>query len=177
MRPRSPRTRVAPVVAALLAAASLALAVLAGCSTANDTAQTLITLPDEATYAPVAGALLYRCGSLDCHGTVWRNFRLYGYDGLRLDPDAGVDGIGTTDAEVAADFSAFVGLEPEILSEVVLDHGADPDRLTLIRKARGEEDHKGGKRITIGDDADLCVTGWLAGTPNDAACLRVPTEP
>jgi hypothetical protein len=177
VRQRSPAFRSLPAVAALVAVLAPAAALVFGCSTANDTAQTTIALPDQSTYAPVAGALLYRCGSLDCHGTIWRNFRLYGYDGMRLDHDAGVDGVPTTDAEVAADFAAFVGLEPEILSEVVLDHGADPDRLTLIRKARGEEDHKGGKRITIGDDADLCVTGWLAGTPNTAACLRVPLEP
>ncbi len=177
MTHRSPTFRTGPTLATLGAGLALASTLVFGCSTANDTAQTVITLPDQATYAPVAGALLYRCGSLDCHGTTWRNFRLYGYDGMRLDHDAGVDGVPTTDAEVAADFSSFVGLEPEILSAVVQDHGADPDRLTLIRKARGEEDHKGGKRITIGDDADLCVTGWLAGTPNNAACLRVPAEP
>ena len=176
MTVRPPR-RVTTTVAALLAAAGLVALPVAGCSTANDTATTILTLPDEATYAPVAGALLYRCGSLDCHGTVWRNFRLYGYDGQRLDPDAGVDGPPTTAAEVQADFQSFVGLEPEILSQVVQDHGADPDRLTLIRKARGEEDHKGGQRIVVGDDADLCVTGWLAGAPDDAACARVPNEP
>ena len=153
------------------------LTLTSGCSTANDTARTTLTLPDEATYAPVAGALLYRCGSLDCHGTAYRNFRLYGFDGQRLDHDAGVNGVPTTDAEVQADFAAFVGQEPELLSQVVEDHGADPDRLTLIRKARGLEDHKGGQRMVIGDDADLCVTGWLAGTPNEAACLRVPGEP
>jgi hypothetical protein len=175
---RRPRTlRALPFTLGLLAVGLTFVAPVAGCSSANDTAQTTITLPDQSTYAPVAGALIYRCGSLDCHGTVWRNFRLYGYDGQRLDADAGVDGVPTTDAEVAADFAAFVGLEPEILSAVVLDHGADPDRLTLIRKARGLEDHKGGQRMTVGDDADLCVTGWLAGTPNNAACLRVPTEP
>ncbi len=108
---------------------------------------------------------------------MWRNFRLYGYDGMRLDHDAGVDGVPTTDAEVAADFSCLRRSRAGDPERGRADHGADPDRLTLIRKARGEEDHKGGQRITIGDDADLCVTGWLAGAPNDAACLRVPTEP
>ncbi len=161
----------------LLLSALVLAASAACCSTASDTARTTIDLPDETTFAPVAGALLYRYGTLDCHGTTFRNFRLYGEDGLRLDHDASVNGGPTTDAEVQADFASFVGLEPEILSAVVADHGADPDRLTLIRKARGEEDHKGGQRITIGDDADLCLTGWLASTPDDAACAKVLTEP
>src|SRR5689334_19827277 len=66
--------------------------------------------PDPATFAPVADALVARCGSIDCHGSTYRNLRLYGYTGLRLSPDAGPDHPKTTTPEeVAADYDAVVG--------------------------------------------------------------------
>ena len=59
-----------------------------------------------------------------------------------------------------------------MLSEVVSAAGADPERLTLVRKARGLEDHKGGTVFHSGDDADRCLVSWLADQTDTAACLR-----
>ena len=41
--------------------------------------------------------------------------------------------------------------------------GADGDGL-------GIEAHKGGALITPGDNQDICVTSWLAGSTNQMAC-------
>jgi hypothetical protein len=42
----------------------------------------------------------------------------------------------------------------------------------MVRKARGAEAHKGGTIWTAGDDADTCVTSWLAGNLNKPACTK-----
>jgi hypothetical protein len=122
-------------------------------------------------WQPVANYLDHRCGSLDCHGDTQRNLIIYGCHGLRL--DGGEPGCPpprapqATPAEYAATYASLVGLEPEVMNEVIANHGADPDSLTFIRKARGEEAHKGGTLIDAGDVQDQCITMWLSGS--DAA--------
>jgi hypothetical protein len=120
-----------------------------------------------------------RCGTLDCHGTTQRDMVLYGFEGVRLDtrtdPSEPVPLPGSQDTtidELVADYHSVVGVEPEILTAVVLDGGAHPERLTLIRKARGTESHKGNRLWSEGDDADVCVTSWLASKVDTAACAR-----
>jgi hypothetical protein len=127
-----------------------------------------------------------RCGSLECHGVAYRNLRLYGFEGARLPGNIPVDG-GTrfiadpipnapgqsTDTEVAASYDAVVGLEPEITREVVAAKGAGSNRLTFVRKGRGDEAHKGLQRYCAGDSADRCIQSWLAGSVDVAACGRV----
>jgi hypothetical protein len=117
---------------------------------------------------PVADYLGHRCGSLDCHGDTQRNLIIYGCHGLRLE-----GGVPTcppsrlpqaTPDEYAATYASLVGLEPEVMNEVIANHGADPDSLTFIRKARGEEAHKGGTLIDAGDVQDQCITMWLVGS-------------
>jgi hypothetical protein len=56
------------------------------------------------------------------------------------------------------------------MSEVVKDGGARPERLTLIEKPRGAEDHKGGALIQEGDKQDVCMISWLTGHTDKAAC-------
>jgi hypothetical protein len=58
------------------------------------------------------------------------------------------------------------------MSAVIADAGAHPERLTLIRKARGTEHHKGGTVIHAGDDADTCLGSWLRSALDSAACQR-----
>jgi hypothetical protein len=48
-----------------------------------------------------------------------------------------------TSDEIAQDYLSVVGLEPETMSDVV--SGGDPSMLTMVRKARGTEAHKGGR--------------------------------
>jgi hypothetical protein len=74
--------------------------------------------------------------------------------------------------EAAQDYASVVDLEPETMSDVVSGGGAHPEMLTIVRKARGTEAHKGGTVWTQGDDADTCLTSWLAGSVDAAACSR-----
>lgn len=148
----------------------LVLLTLAGCSTPPaDSRYVQQSLPEAGTFPPVAELLVIRCGSLDCHGTVARNMRLYGAAGLRLSPaDRPLAPPCDTPEEVAQDYGSVVGLEPETTSEVAA--GADAGALTLVRKARGTEAHKGGQVWTQGDDSDTCLVSWLAGRASTASC-------
>ncbi len=128
-------------------------------------------LPDPATFGPVAALLDARCGSLDCHGRAGRNLRLYGSAGLRLSAsDRPLVPPCNTSDEVTQDYASVVGLEPERLGGVVA--GGDPAALTLVRKARGAEAHKGGSVWAPGDAADVCLTGWLQGSPRASSCAE-----
>ena len=71
---------------------------------------------------------------------------------------------------MTATYEAVIGLEPEIMRDVVKAGGAGPERLTFLRKGRGDEAHKGHRRITPGDSSDRCITTWLAGAVDKAAC-------
>jgi hypothetical protein len=57
-----------------------------------------------------------------------------------------------------------------VLAAVVNEGGAHPERLTLVRKGRGSEHHKGGALIMEGDTQDRCLTTWLSGAVDDTAC-------
>ena len=125
-----------------------------------------------ANFKPVGQFLDHRCGTLDCHGQIGRNLRIYGKEGLRLNPMDQPYGSLTTSDELDADFRSAVALEPEIMAEVVAEGGVGPERLTLIRKPRATEHHKGGQVIAIGDDQDNCLTSWLAGMVDTMACAK-----
>jgi hypothetical protein len=160
------------LLAAAAPAALLALAALAtACNGPTSTDRHVVNLPDPSTFAPVADMLGGHCGSLDCHGSISRAFRVYTVNGLRLDPKDYSGGLNpvtgdistTTDAEKIATYYSFVGIEPELTAQVIREGGAHPERLTVIRKARGAENHKGGAAIHRNGTADTCFTSWLAG--------------
>jgi hypothetical protein len=148
------------------------------CTIPADAASIQADVPSEtaAEWVPVADYLGHRCGSLDCHGDSQRNFVIYGCNGLRLDPSAipgCVPGPGTTPTsadEYALTYRSLVGLEPEIMSQVVDSSDPNIDLLTFVRKARGEESHKGGTLITPGDAQDRCIYEWLAGENDTSDC-------
>jgi hypothetical protein len=161
---------------------------LGSCSEAPSDARIGILAPNgsEKAFGPVGDLLEHRCGSLDCHGQPARNFRVYGCEGMRLSLDnvsicnVTKGGQPTTADEHQATYRSLVGLEPAVMSEVVANHGEDPELLTFVRKARGTEAHKGGQLFTPGDDQDVCVTTWLAGRTNATACanaLAIPNFP
>jgi hypothetical protein len=128
-------------------------------------------LPDAATFPPVAALLDLRCGTLDCHGTRARNLRLFGSAGLRWSPaDRPLSPTCDTPEEVEQDYESVVGLEPETMGHVVASGGADPDALTMVRKARGLESHKGGAIWATGDASDRCLTSWLSGEATRSTC-------
>ena len=126
-------------------------------------------VPSSAHFDSVARTLDAHCGTLDCHGSTGRNLRLFGYSGMRLDP-RGVSGIGATTAlEAGADYCSVIALEPELLERVAAERGARPERLTLVRKARGSEAHVGKTVFPEGTPGDRCLTEWLAGQSGSLA--------
>lgn len=156
-----------PAIPALFGA-YLALSLGAGC--AETAPEEELHLPSKSQFPLVLDALERRCGTLDCHGSPGRNLRLYSGSGLRLNPKD-IPGNGqTTPEEYEASYWSVYGLEPEITSAVIGDDGADPERLALIRKARGTEAHKPGALVQVGDDTDVCLTSWLAGKASETAC-------
>jgi hypothetical protein len=166
----------------VLATLAGVLCAAAACSTAPSDARIGIDVPDRTQFPPVADYLDHRCGSLDCHGNAQRNLIMWGNEGLRLvNPDASIPpvpgGGRTTVAEYDASFRSLVGLEPTLMSEVVAGHGAHPEVLTFVRKARGEEHHKGGQLITPGDDQDVCIASWLAGATDMDKCASALNTP
>jgi hypothetical protein len=157
------------VIAAAVASAAGA------CSSAPADARIGVTTPDRAQFDPVGKFLVRRCGTLDCHGATTRNLQIFGCEGLRLsDADTprcrNTGGKDTTPAELDATYRSVVGLEPAVMTAVVEGHGENPEQLTFVRKPRGTEAHKGGQLITPGDSQDVCITSWLAGTTDVAAC-------
>lgn len=144
--------------------------VLVACASHDPNARTTGAAPDPTTFKPVALVLVNRCGSLDCHGSKYRSFRLYGFGSERSDPTSRPNSPDTTPDEVSLDYQAVVGVEPEVMAAVVADGGKEPERLTLVRKARNAEAHKGGQRIVPGSDADICLVSWLGGAVDANAC-------
>jgi|HubBroStandDraft_6_1064221.scaffolds.fasta_scaffold729458_2 hypothetical protein len=181
--------RDAPLLACMVAAAAalVATGLVSSCSTVPADARIGIDAPsgsEEEFGLPVGDYLEHRCGSLDCHGQMSRNLRIWGCEGMRLDPQSlsgcspePLGGGFTTPAEHLATYRSLVGLEPVVMSEVVDGHGAHPELLTFVRKARGLEAHKGGALITPGDDQDVCITSWLAGHTDLGACSNAIVYP
>jgi hypothetical protein len=150
-----------------IAAASSAVLAGAACSVQN--ARIGITAPPYGpqSWRPVADYLDNRCGTLDCHGQIGRNLRIYGCTGLRLSPTdtPATCAVATTEAEYEATYRSLVALEPQVMTTVYTECatavGSDglavyppppqsnchPELLTFIRKARGIETHKGGQLI------------------------------
>lgn len=155
-----------------------------GCSPPADSRYTATALPDPKTFSYVAQYMVYRCGTLDCHGSLYRNLRVFGDEGLRYVPPGTPDGAAlpspcvpkrTTDAEIHQDYLSLIGLEPETLNAVVADHGANPGRLSLIAKPLGIEEHKGAAIFKEGDDGYVCMVSWLSGTTDTARCVSAMT--
>jgi hypothetical protein len=174
--------------AALVVSAAAAALAFAACAGAPSDARIGVLTPPEDQFPPVGDLLVHRCGTLDCHGNAQRNLKIYGCEGLRLDPMATpgcrsmvAGGTNTTAAEYDATFRSLVGLEPTVMSNVVHQGGTNPELLTFVRKARGDEQHRGGVLITPGDNQDICITSWLAAengrTTNTDACTQAIAPP
>jgi hypothetical protein len=132
-------------------------------------------LPEASTFPPVAELLSLRCGTSDCHGTSARNLQIYGSTGLRwLPTDKPFFPVCNTTQEDTHTYDSVVGLEPEKMS--IVASGGDPSLLTMVNKARGIEDHKGGQIWQTGDDSDLCLTTWLQGKPSAQDCESAVSE-
>jgi hypothetical protein len=157
------------------AAGACALVLAFACSAEPGVSALSVPPPDD--FAPVSAALAASCGSLDCHGRAGQNLRLYGSIGLRLDPEDLPGGDEMTPSEHDANYRSVVALEPEALSSVWLGAGRDPAQLTLVRKARGREAHRGGAVFPEGSDGDRCLLSWLSSALDVEACLRAAELP
>lgn len=152
---------------------SLALAVSSACSSPDEGARVDadVGLSDE-SFDIVSDALVYQCGTLDCHGNAFRNMRLYGYGGLRLDDTFHPDSRPSFrfPAEVRRNYESIVSVEPEKFIEVVSQGGREPERLAIVAKARALQNHKGGPVMKPGDPIDTCITSWLAKNVDVESC-------
>jgi len=162
-----------------LAAGLVALGTLGAvsCAATPDTdAETVILTPDYATFAGsgmnlgVHTFLEHRCGTLDCHGQVGRPFRLFSQNGLRAANDAGIESGGGPDTpgEVYSNYLSAIGLQPELMSQVVagdLPLSQIETTLLLVAKPLDLQVHKGGQQISVGDVSFDCLTGWLTLLP------------
>jgi hypothetical protein len=155
----------------------LVIANVACAASPDKNARVGIVAPDPDSFPPVSAFLDHRCGSLDCHGQVGRDLRILGHEGLRLDRADVPGGSPTTTQEIRANYDSVVGLEPEVMSAVVEEGGGRPERLTLVRKGRGTDHHKGGALVMVGDAQDRCLTSWLAGALDGDACAAAVTTP
>jgi hypothetical protein len=175
----------------LLAAAAAGIASTGACaSTPNPNATTQIYTPDDAfelwagEIDDAGGAgpdavLGKRCGTLDCHGQPGRPLRIYSQDGLRIDNDAGnySGGQPETQQEQLANFTAAIGLQPELTSKVFAGELDPHSVLLLLRKPLQLERHEGGQVSKPGDAIDQCLSSWFADKPNVAACASAASVP
>jgi hypothetical protein len=124
---------------------------------------TSVLAPDQGEFTSVSPIFERRCGTLDCHGQVGRPLRIYSGLGLRLPNDAGntPGSNATTPDEIAANYLAVIGLEPEEMTRVMA--GEDPPRtLMILAKPLMLQAHKGGPAIApTGDPAETCITSWI----------------
>ncbi|MEJ7732391.1 MAG: hypothetical protein WKG00_24700 [Polyangiaceae bacterium] len=187
---RGPRA----VLGALVAAAWCVWLGGAGCAGVDDVTIE-VACGDFATFRDVSSVLEVRCGTLDCHGSIARPLRIYGRQGLRKpvdfeadDPESEVlkaeiragqgqaeyfpGGLqGTTNGELTDNYDSVCGLEPELMDKVRKGQES-PDVLTLTRKARLVEKHKGGKIfVPAQSPGDTCITSWLTAPVGHAAAF------
>ncbi|MSP25188.1 MAG: hypothetical protein EXR75_08490 [Myxococcales bacterium] len=148
-------------------------------------------------FKTVSPLMEQRCGSLDCHGSLARPFRVYGVRGLRfvdiLNPDQalelvdpelvrangsypGTGGKPTSEAEYTQNWRSACALEPEKLTQVTRGE-LDPDALLLLKKPLGVEGHKGAAVFIKGSSDYVCITSWLDGEVSESECALALKNP
>jgi hypothetical protein len=161
------RRHVIPLAPTCVALATLALAAALACSGPSSNQTFVPTFPDPAMYPLVSDALELHCGTLDCHGSIARNMRMYGVNGLRADPR---ELLGTTDVEYQDNYEAIVSIQPEALTDIVKSRGNGFDKWIVVTKGTNAEYHKGGERMKKGDVTYNCLKSWVLGAVDMDAC-------
>jgi|HubBroStandDraft_6_1064221.scaffolds.fasta_scaffold543843_2 hypothetical protein len=112
---------------------------------------------------PVSEYMGQRCGTLDCHGSIYIPLRLYDHYGLRLPTESNVSGgAPTTQAELLLNYGTVCTLQPTQTAAAVTDPNS-AEQLLIVLKSRGLMSHKGGAVVKEGDPGDECIAGWLRG--------------
>lgn len=173
------------IAAALLFGAGALVGVgvtMGGCITDAERAITKSNCPPAGDFPIVSQVFERRCGTLDCHGDAQRPFRVFGRSGLRM-PEEGIGGgfvsggmVETTDAEIDANRHSACGLEPERMANAVAGEIAVTE-LTLVRKPRLLEAHKGGLVTPKDSPGYRCLTSWIQGTVDHDACVAELQKP
>jgi len=165
--------RNAKITQLLQAQALLVSFALGGCQpdTRSPNSGLALEFPSREDFTGPADAMQVKCGTLDCHGQIGRNLRLYGTYGMRLDnANNPIDPFVTSDDEYDASYWSVTALEPEDMTRVLKGEASVID-LAFIRKPRGLEKHKGHQLMTKGDPLDRCLVGWVTGTPDPDSCM------
>jgi hypothetical protein len=161
-----PATPLAGIGAACFAA------LLASCSGPNANDEFKFTPPDSAAFKLVSPALEINCGTLDCHGSIYRNMRLFGHYGARLDPKLTTGKEDTTDQEMESNFTSVISIDAENFASIVANHGKGFDQWMVVLKGENAVEHKGLARMKKGDDTYNCLLSWVTGNVDMNACSR-----
>ena len=142
----------------------------------------VVTPPfDPLVFRSFSAVMERRCGTLDCHGQTSRPLRIYGQYGLRRPEPVGSPNVedyaeyysggkqSTTLVELEDNYRSICALEPELVAQVFAKKSS-PDVLTIMRKARLREKHKGGLLWNKGESGDVCMTNWLTGSTDMSPC-------
>jgi hypothetical protein len=145
------------------------LVAMVGCTNYASGSTVTLPTPTRDNFGLVSSVLEPHCGTLDCHGSPARNFRVYGEKGLRA---RGNDktGTATSEADVDATFESIVSIEPEVLAQILSERGRDPGRWIVVSKGRGREAHVGGIAFAEGSPGDRCLVSWAGGSIDAASC-------
>jgi hypothetical protein len=146
-------------------------AVLASCSGPSNTETVSFTFPDSMQFTSlVSPALEIRCGTLDCHGSIYRNLRFFGKYGSRLSSKDATGLQDTTPDELQRNYESLVSLEPENLASIAAKHGQGFDKWMVVLKGTNAVFHKGGERMKKGDPTYTCLLSWVTGAADMNAC-------
>lgn len=144
---------------------------LAACASSPDQGTVMVSSSlDGGTYRTQVHVVVERsCGKTDCHGRIERGLRVYGATALRLPNASGP----TTQEELDATFQSIEGLEPEKLNEFLSETPRSTEKaykLLVLGKPLQLERHRGGISLRKGEPAERCISTWLLGNVDAAAC-------
>jgi hypothetical protein len=155
---------------------------MSGCGGLEAGVEDVVTPPfDPLIFRSFSAVMERRCGTLDCHGETSRPLRIFGQYGLRRPEQPGSPNVenyaeyysggkeASTLAELEDNYRSICALEPELVADVYAKKSS-PDVLTIVRKARLREKHKGGLLWNKGEPGDVCMTNWLTGIADLSQC-------
>ena len=111
------------------------------------------------------------CGKTTCHGKLPRGLRVYGATALPLAERDGPHHRRRNHGHVQQE--SIEGLEPEKLNAFLGSQPRTKDeayKLLVLAKPLQLERHRPGVSLRKGEPAEACITSWLLGNVDEAAC-------